>query len=60
MVVINFTDADAAVDRSALFRSESPTEPQLVVAVSSDGVGEGRTFDGSLRPDQAVVLTRSR
>ncbi len=30
----------------------------MSVAVSSDGIGEGRGFVGSLRPDQAVVLTR--
>ncbi len=59
VVVVNFTADEVAVDVSVM----EPTAPAgggLVVAVSSDGVGEGRAFAGSLRPDQAVVLTRPR
>jgi alpha-glucosidase len=47
VVLINFTGAPVAVVHIAVGGS---------VEVSSDGVGEGTTFSGTLRPDQAVVL----
>ncbi len=49
MVVINFTDQD----------TETASQPWLVgrtVALSSDGAGEHRPFEGMVTADQAVVL----
>jgi len=50
-VIVNFTGR--AVDGT-----RPSVEPGLRVLVSSDGIGEGRTFDGVVGADQAVVLTR--
>jgi alpha-glucosidase len=64
VVLVNFTDTDVTVDVDAAVGrpavdAGTPTGPRPTVAVSSDGVGEGRRFEGWLRPDQAIVLTRS-
>ncbi|HEY7916719.1 MAG TPA: alpha-amylase family glycosyl hydrolase [Acidimicrobiales bacterium] len=51
VVIINFTDQ--AVDDTG-----QSVGSGLRVLVSSDGVGEGRLFDGAIGPDQAVVFIR--
>jgi alpha-glucosidase len=56
VVMVNFTDAEVEVDATAV-DAATRGRGRLTVAVSSDGVGEGMTFAGSLGPDQAVVLT---
>ncbi|MGH9079657.1 MAG: alpha-amylase family glycosyl hydrolase, partial [Acidimicrobiales bacterium] len=63
VVLVNFADTHVGVDTevvSPVVGAGTPSRPELTVAVSSDGVGEGIGFAGSLRPDQAVVLTISR
>jgi hypothetical protein len=65
VILVNFIDADTTVptvpDVGLDFGGASGTTANgngPMVALSSDGVGEGRPFGGRLRPDQAVVLTR--
>lgn len=48
-VLIHFADTTADVGNASDF----------VVEISSDGRGEGAPFDGTLAPDQAVVLRRA-
>jgi alpha-glucosidase len=45
-VVINYSDASASIDIAA----------GLVIEVASDGRGEGDRFEGTLGPDQALIL----
>ena len=56
-VLINFTGqpVDVGETWSSAAPGDAPTDA-TTVAVSSDGVGEGRQFEGRLAPDQAVVV----
>jgi alpha-glucosidase len=51
-VLVNFTSDAVDVDRTEV----GDVAQGAVVMVASDGVGEGDSFDGQLRPDQAVWL----
>jgi alpha-glucosidase len=64
VVLVNFTDQAVSIDRGD---GPGPGQDQArarslydgaVVALSSDGVGEQRAFDGRLGADQALVLRR--
>jgi hypothetical protein len=69
VVLVNYTDDSvrvgqeglemvaAVVDDGRATDTGSSVAPRWTVALSSDGTGEGLDFAGSLRPDQAVVLT---
>lgn len=56
-VLINFTGqpVDVGATWSSAAPGDTPTDA-TTVAVSTDGVGEGRQFEGRLAPDQAVVV----
>ena len=53
-VLINFTDQPVELGEEQLLASSDAG----TVAVSSDGVGEGRRFGGRLAADQAVIIVR--
>jgi alpha-glucosidase len=64
VVLVNFTDQAVSIDRGD---GPGPGQDEArarslydgaVVALSSDGVGEQRAFDGRLGADQALVLRR--
>jgi alpha-glucosidase len=64
VVLVNFTDTDVAVPvdldvGGTKVGAALPTGTGPVVALSSDGVGEGLRFGGRLGADRAVVLTPS-
>jgi alpha-glucosidase len=70
VVLVNFTDQAITIDRrgprgpgeGGSQRAGQALAPSLfdgaVVVLSSDGVGEQRTFDGRVGADQALVLRR--